>query len=62
MATIKQYRAQRVKDGKIVQGYAAVSCEGDRALILVPNVEGGLSFHIVEVDERTFEEVDDVQV
>lgn len=49
MINIQRYSGRHVKDGKTVRGYAAVSCESDRAFILVPAKGTDDKFHIMEV-------------
>ena len=49
MIHIQQYTGRRVKDGSTVKGYAAVSCESERAWIIVPAKGTDDKFHIVEV-------------
>lgn len=49
MIRIQKYSGQHVNDGVTVRGYAALSCESERAFILVPNKEDCSKFHIYEV-------------
>ena len=49
MINIQKYCGKRVKDGSEVRGYAAVSCESERAFILVPAKGTDDKFHIMEV-------------
>lgn len=55
MKEIKQYKARRIKDGAIVRGYAAQETESGMVWIMIP--AGESSFHIVEVDGETVEEI-----
>lgn len=55
MKKIKQYMAKRIKDGAIVRGYAAQEPKSGRVWIMIP--AGESSFHIVEVDGETVEEI-----
>lgn len=50
MVKIQRYCGKRVKNGSEVRGYAAVSCESDRAFILEPVISSDDKFFIVEVD------------
>lgn len=45
---IQQYQGRRIKDGKIVRGYAARGTECSRVFIMVP--VGTVDVSIVEVD------------
>ena len=49
MMNIQKYCGRRVKDGSGVRGFAAKSCESERAFILVPAKGTDDKFHIVEV-------------
>ena len=49
MTNIQKYCGCRVTDGSEVRGYAAVSCESERAFILVPAKGTDDKFHIVEI-------------
>lgn len=53
MIHIQRYCGQRVKDGKTVKGYAAISCENDTAWILMPVVSSDDKFFIVQVDPES---------
>lgn len=55
MGKVRTYKGLAVKDGRPVEGYAAIGGESERAFILVPSEEGADMFHIVEVDIETLE-------
>ena len=49
MIRIQKYSGQHVNGGATVRGYAALSCESERAFILVPNKEYCSKFQVYEV-------------
>ena len=53
MIHVQQYSGKRMADGSDVRGYAAISCESDRAFILVPAKGTSDQFHIVEVQPES---------
>ena len=60
MVNIQRYSGRRVKGGATVTGYAAVGYESQAAWILIPAEGSNDSFHIVEVEPDSIQEVDDM--